>query len=298
MAFTGTTIMIGLIGMALAVAAVIIGFRLYMASNASKLVESKAGTSAKVKKHKSADIFGWNRSFWLSGMVCSVALTVLAFNWTQYEKKISDDLLVMEKFDETEVEVPRTAPPPPPPPPPPVIEEVPDEDIDDDITFEDQSFDEDEMLDADTFEDEGDDEEEAPPVEDDEDDDEEFDQIFTIVEEMPSFPGCEDLPSKEERKACTEKNLLKYMYQNIKYPTIARENGIEGLVVLQFVIGKDGTVSETKVLRGIGGGCDEEAIRVVETMNNMPQKWKPGEQRGRPVQVRYNLPIRFKLAQN
>ena len=121
-------------------------------------------------------------------------------------------------------------------------------------------------------------------------------EAFVIVDRMPVFPGCENIEDKNEQKTCTEKELLKYMYQNITYPAEARENGIEGLVVLQFVIDETGKVSGVHSLKGIGGGCEEEAVRVVESMNTMPTLWTPGEQEGKAVRVRYNLPIRFKLA--
>ena len=103
-------------------------------------------------------------------------------------------------------------------------------------------------------------------------------KIFTVVEEMPSFPGGEE-------------ELFKYLQRNIKYPAIARENGISGRVYVTFVVDKDGKIKDAKILRGIGGGCDEEALRVVR---NMPE-WKSGRQNGRPVQVQYNLPVNFTL---
>jgi protein TonB len=103
-------------------------------------------------------------------------------------------------------------------------------------------------------------------------------EIFTIVEEMPAFPG-------------GEAALVKYLSDNIRYPARARENGISGSVFVTFIINKEGKVADAKILRGIGGGCDEEALRVV---NAMPS-WRPGKQRGEPVIVQYNLPIRFTL---
>lgn len=103
-------------------------------------------------------------------------------------------------------------------------------------------------------------------------------KIFQFVEEPPSFPGGED-------------KLMEYLSKNIKYPTIAKENNIQGRVYVTFVVDKDGKVTGAKVLRGIGGGCDEEALRVVK---NMPE-WKPGRQNGRSVLVQYNLPVVFNL---
>ena len=95
---------------------------------------------------------------------------------------------------------------------------------------------------------------------------------------MPSFPGGEEA-------------LMKYLGTQIKYPVMARENGISGRVYLSFYVDKDGKVKEVKVLRGIGGGCDEEALRVVRAMPD----WKPGRQNGRNVAVYYNVPVSFNL---
>ena len=104
------------------------------------------------------------------------------------------------------------------------------------------------------------------------------------------FPGCEK-KKKDDRKKCSESKLFKYLSKNLEYPTMASENGIQGRVIVGFVVGKDGSISDVKVLRGIGGGCDEAAKEVIE---NMP-KWNPGKQRGRPVKVQYTLPVIFKL---
>ena len=103
-------------------------------------------------------------------------------------------------------------------------------------------------------------------------------EIFQIVEEMPDFPG-------------GTAKLAEYLQKNIKYPQMARESGIQGRVFVNFVVEPDGSVSNVKVLRSLGGGCDEEAMRVVKSM----PKWKPGKQRGKPVRVSYILPVNFKL---
>ncbi len=102
--------------------------------------------------------------------------------------------------------------------------------------------------------------------------------VFKYVEEMPEFPGGEE-------------ELIKFISKNINYPPIARENGITGRVTLAFVVGNDGSISNINVLRDIGGGCAEEAIRVVKKM----PKWKAGRQNGKPVNVEFNLPINFEL---
>ncbi len=103
-------------------------------------------------------------------------------------------------------------------------------------------------------------------------------EIYTTVEKQPQFPGGTDA-------------LMKYLNKSIQYPADAIEKGIQGSVYITFVVEADGSLSNTKVLRGIGGGCDEEAIRVIK---NMP-KWEPGMQKGKPVRVQFNIPIRFTL---
>ncbi len=101
---------------------------------------------------------------------------------------------------------------------------------------------------------------------------------FKVVEDMPEFPG-------------GTSELLRFLATHIQYPQIARETGIQGTVHLQFVVEKDGTASNIKVLRGIGGGCDEEALRVLRSM----PVWKAGKQRGIPVRVLFSLPVHFRL---
>jgi len=103
-------------------------------------------------------------------------------------------------------------------------------------------------------------------------------EVFTIVEEMPAFPGGEP-----------ERN--KFLAENIQYPQQATENGIQGTVYVSFVVDSKGNVTDVKILRGIGGGCDEEALRVVRMM----PKWHPGKQNGKNVRVLFNMPIYFKL---
>lgn len=103
-------------------------------------------------------------------------------------------------------------------------------------------------------------------------------QTFTVVEVMPEYPGGEN-------------EMMKFLAENIKYPTAAKENGISGKVFITFVVEKNGLITDVKILRGIGGGCDEEAIKVIKLM----PKWKPGTQRGQAVRVQYNVPIKFTL---
>ena len=107
---------------------------------------------------------------------------------------------------------------------------------------------------------------------------EEEEEVFTMVEQMPQFPG-----------GNTE--LLKYISKNVRYPAIAQENGIEGRVIVRFVVEKDGTIGEVQVVKGVDASLDKEAVRVVKTL---PQ-WVPGKQNGRSVRVWFTLPVTFRL---
>ncbi|MBR7167397.1 MAG: TonB family protein, partial [Bacteroidales bacterium] len=105
-------------------------------------------------------------------------------------------------------------------------------------------------------------------------------EIFTVVETQPQFPGGED-------------SLYSFIYTNLRYPQEAIDNGIEGNVYITFVIEKDGSITNIKILRDIGYGCGAEAVRVLKMM----PKWIPGSQRGKPVRVQFNMPIKFELKQ-
>ena len=151
-------------------------------------------------------------------------------------------------------------------PPPPTIEEIKDKEIATETKEGDENG-----VDASLTEPDA---PPAPPVLEEPKEEE----PFTYVEQMPTFPDGTEA-------------MYKYIYEKIKYPAIARENGISGQVIVQFVVSKEGDIQKAKVVRGIGGGCNEEALRVV---NGMP-KWKPGKHNGRAVPVTFTLPIKFVL---
>ena len=124
--------------------------------------------------------------------------------------------------------------------------------------------------------------------------------IYKVVSEMPRFPGCEQLDTTlDVKNQCAQAALLLFFNQNMVYPWGAREQDIEGTVVLSMVIEKDGYVSNPTVVRDIGGGCGEEAIRVVSGMNdalkNANLAWTPGKKDGKPVRTQVTVPIKFKL---
>lgn len=107
------------------------------------------------------------------------------------------------------------------------------------------------------------------------------DPVFKVVEVMPGFPGGDEA-------------RVQFMAKNMRYPETAIENKTEGTVYVTFVIEKDGSVKDAKVIRGIGGDCDKEALRVVKSM----PKWTPGQQDGKPVRVQFTMPLQFRLSNN
>lgn len=117
-----------------------------------------------------------------------------------------------------------------------------------------------------------------------------------IAEVMPRFPGCEDNAGDDNaKKMCADQKLLAYIYDNIRYPDMAREAGVEGMAVVSFVVNEKGQISDIELLRDPGAGTGQETIRVIRLMQKLPQQWTPGKQRGRSVAVRYKLPVRFRL---
>lgn len=220
------------------------------------------------KKAPKADLESKKTIFIEIGLVIALAVVLFAFEWKSYEKtELNLASRVADDAPEEMVEITQHEKPPPPPKPPQQTTII--EIVEDDVEIEDE-------IEIDIEADQETEIEEYVPIE--EDDEEEEAQIFTVVESMPGFPG-------------GEAARIKYLNENIKYPQMARESGIQGRVFVTFVVEKDGKVTDVRVLRGIGGGCDEEAVRVIK---NMP-KWNAGKQRGKPVRVQFNMPILFKL---
>jgi len=136
---------------------------------------------------------------------------------------------------------------------------------------------------------------ELPPSKDDDFIDEDKDWIR--VERMPRLAGCaSDELTYDEEYACSETKLMTYIAHNLKYPALARENGIEGKVFVEFVVDKKGDITKVEVVRDIGAGCGAAAKKVVDDMIKNNGFWTPGLQQGRTVKVKYTIPITFKLA--
>lgn len=286
------------------VAVVFLGrYVLYRRAN-SNLTEKHRDTRWKSplqarSKYPEVDIFRHSNTFTLFGLALVMLMLVGLFGWTTYEEDVYIPDIDMVVDEDVIVEPPRTAepPPPPPPPPPPVIQEVPNElameDVDD-ITFMDQSIEAETQVQPPPVHEH---KAEAPPPPPPPPIEEEEDEIFKVVEEMPRFPGCEDMEgTTEEKRLCAQQKMYEFIYKHIQYPMLARENGIQGNAVISFVVNKDGTIEQISILRDPGGGCGDEAVRVIDMMNKQGIKWSPGKQRGTAVRVQFILPIKFQLA--
>ncbi len=229
------------------------------------------------------------------GLIISLVLGVTLIVGPRIVALISDALPQEEILKNTEVQIledvkpldESNPPPPPPPPPPPLMQTVkftpPIIEVDDKVTEEPPVVDEIKNAVVSTVTQDGEAGgndvlpdigtgntvvEEAPP------------QIFTVVEQMPEFPGGEE-------------EMMKYLGSKIKYPAMEKDNNISGTVYLTFVVEPDGNITDVKPLRGVKGGpgLEQEASRVVKSMPN----WKPGKQNGKSVRVQFNLPVRFSL---
>ena len=209
-----------------------------------------------IKKSPKADLEGKKGVFFEIGLTLALAVLLFAFEWKSSTEQVTPFQTPAEEQIEDEI-IPITQQmlkPPPPPPPAPKLTDLID------IVEDDTNIDDDlEILDAEDNTGES--------------------EIFQVVEDMPSFPGG---------------NVSKWIAKNVKYPVLAMENGIQGKVFIQFVIERDGSITDVKVARGVDASLDKEAVRVVQSM----PKWKPGKQRGKPVRVAYTLPINFQLSNN
>lgn len=225
-----------------------------------------------VKKTAKADLESKKTLFFSIGLVISLSLVVVAFEWKRYDTEKKDLITASSETFEQIFDVPPTEIPPPPPQTlmQPQIVEVPnDEQIKEEIevTF-DAEVTEDTRLQTVTIV-------ETPKVVEEE---EAVDEIFVVVEQ-PATPRLGMAAFYQE------------ISENLKYPGMARRLGVEGKVFVEFVVNKDGKLVDVKAVKGIGAGCDEEAIRVVEEA----APWNPAKQRGRPVRQRMVLPITFRM---
>ena len=223
-----------------------------------------------LKKNPNLDLNKYSTLFFNIGLAISIGLVLLVFEWKTPELKSEVRLVSNSAFEEL-LDVPLTiqAPPPPKKIQQPKIVEIPDEEeiiegieIDLDIEMTEETVIE-EVVELVT--------EDAP-------EEEEVDEVFSVVEEMPVFPGGNN-------------EFYEYVAKNLKYPRKALKAQVEGKVIVRFVVAEDGDVSDIEILKGIGYDCDEEAIRVLESS----PKWIPGKQQGKNVKVRVMVPLTFSI---
>lgn len=225
------------------------------------------------KKSPKVDLEGKRSTFVLMGLVAVLALLFVAFEWADkvkvYDIMSNMDIDIEEQMMEQTFQE-ETPPPPPAPEVPDVIEEIKVVEDTKEVETIDFSSEDDKNKVQEIIQ--------APVVKPaDPEDDENY--VFQVVEKQPEFPGGNEA-------------LMKYLGQNIKYPTVAAQNGIQGRVVCRFTVKRDGSVGDVEVVRkGDHPSLDREAIRVIESM----PKWKPGQQRGKAVNCKFTLPVVFKL---
>ena len=225
-----------------------------------------------VKKSPKADLEGKKSTWLLIGYVFILALMFVAFEWTERDKQVTTDTgMAAVVFEEEMVPITeqeeKVAPPPPEVAPINETLEIVADDADVEETVIASSEETGKAVEV-----------KYVPVTVVEEEPEEQ-TIFEVVEQMPEFPNG------------GMAGLMQFLSKNIKYPTIAQENGTQGRVTVQFVVNKDGSIVDAKVIRGVDPYLDKEALRVIGTM----PKWKPGMQRGKPVRVKYTVPVMFRL---
>lgn len=223
------------------------------------------------KKSPKANLEKWKGMFLEVGLVAALTGALVAFNWKSYDTEVQEfsTRTVVEEVEEVVLQTQEDQPEPEPPEAPEITTEF--EVVDDNKEIENE-------LHVDMNDNANTQVVEFTPVETTEEVVEKEEEIFVFVEEQPSFPGGDE-------------ELYKFLAENIQYPALARENNVEGKVFVQFVVEKNGSITQVKLVKDIGSGCGQEAMRVVKSM----PKWKPGKQRGTAVRSQFTLPIRFKL---
>ena len=227
--------------------------------------EVKKSPKANLEKHRS--------TFILIGLVFAVSVLFFAFEWTSATEKVDEAIIVQDVLAEEEIEITRRDAEPPPPPPPPPVEETPEiiQVVEEEVQsrFEINVEDDQSQRQAQTY---------VPPPPPQPKEEAVTEEIFVVVEEQPEYPG-------------GNAAMMQFLSANIRYPVIAQENGIQGRVICNFVVERDGSITDVQVVRGVDPSLDREAVRVIQQM----PRWKPGKQRGQAVRVRFTLPVVFRL---
>tara|TARA_B100000900_G_scaffold414737_1_gene442267 strand:- start:74 stop:775 length:702 start_codon:yes stop_codon:yes gene_type:complete len=229
------------------------------------------------KKNPKVDLNKNSSLYFAIGLALVLFIIWRGIEWKSYDKSayLYESLNVVDDDDE---EIPiteqiKTPPPPPPPPAPEVIEVVEDEEEIEETVIESTETDQEEIVEVEVLEEEF----------------EDVDVPFAIIEDVPIYPGCENVP-KSKRRDCFQEQINKHIRKNFRYPEIAQEMGIQGRVFVSFIISKDGTISNIRK-RGPDKNLEREAERIISKLPKMT----PGKQRGRAVRVPFSIPITFRL---
>jgi len=230
------------------------------------------------KKNPEADLNKNRNLYFVIGLSLVLGFTWAAVEYKTYDRQLNFDGVNMLEDDEDDIPITEQlkTPPPPPPPPPPapeVIEIVEDEEEVEETVIESTESDE-EMIIEDIVV---------------EDDFEDIDVPFAVIEDVPIFPGCERV-AKSQRRTCFQDQMNKHIRKNFRYPDIAQEMGIQGRVYVNFIISKDGSITNIR-MRGPDKNLENEAARIIGRLPKMT----PGKQRGRAVRVPFSIPITFRL---
>ena len=235
----------------------------------------------KPKKNEKVDLSKNSSLYFVIGLALILLISWQAIEWKTYDKSLYGyEALNVEDEDDEEIPITEQlkTPPPPPPPPPPapeVIEVVEDEEEVEETVIESTETNEDEIVEVEEVE-----------IEEEIDD---VDVPFAVIEDVPIFPGCERV-KKSERRDCFQQQMNKHIRKNFRYPEIAQEMGIQGRVYVNFIISKDGSITNIR-MRGPDKNLEKEAQRIISKLPNMT----PGKQRGRAVRVPFSIPITFRL---
>lgn len=229
------------------------------------------------KKNPKVDLNKNSSLYFAIGLALVLFIIWRGIEWKSYDRSsyLYESLNVIDDDDE---EIPiteqiKTPPPPPPPPAPEVIEVVEDEEEIEETVIESTETDQEEIVEVEVLEEEF----------------EDVDVPFAIIEDVPIYPGCENVP-KSKRRDCFQEQINKHIRKNFRYPEIAQEMGIQGRVFVSFIISKDGTISNIRK-RGPDKNLEREAERIISKLPKMT----PGKQRGRAVRVPFSIPITFRL---
>jgi len=236
----------------------------------------------KIKKDPKVDLQKNSSLYFVIGLCLILFISWQAIEWKTYEKSVFDhESLTVQEEEEEEIPIINQPDLPPPPPPPPVaqapteIEIVEDEKEVEETIIESSETTKDEIIEVERVEIE----EEV----------EEIDVPFAVIEDVPVYPGCENV-EKDQLRTCFQDKINKHILKNFRYPEIAQEMGIQGRVYVNFVISKEGNITNIK-MRGPDKNLEKEAHRIISLLPNIT----PGKQRGKPVNVPFSIPIVFKL---